>query len=427
MNCTECKELFVEYVEGLLDESQKQAISEHLISCRNCKTTFDEFTDIQERLVSNSNKVKNSSIENKVIDRIVREQNVKIKTLGKEDFAPKIRSKIMKSTFVKLAAAAVIVIAVLIGLNPFKTNITFGEVVAPILNAGTIAYDLFLGSENESNQFHDIVVGKIIRRDMPNYAMTMVIDLENKKMLSLTKQNKTAVYLDIQGPIQERTQNYIDFLKKIIQDNKDNYRKLGLLEIDGQKAIGFEAGNANEKALIYANPETALPIRIEITLGKMFAILKNFQFDIPVDASLFSMVVPDGYFVPKAAIDLTGASEDDFLECLRFWAERLNNGVFPDSISSQIAMRQIASLGQKFSQMNITEQEATQMGQSFGKGIIFIQLLETRNEGKYVGAGVKFGDKNRAIFWYKPEGSANYRVIYGDLHVEDVSAVKLPR
>jgi len=44
----------------------------------------------------------------------------------------------------------------------------------------------------------------------------------------------------------------------------------------------------------------------------------------------------------------------------------------------------------------------------------------------YKSAGVKLGDAEKILFWYRPEGAANYRVIYGDLHVADVAADRLP-
>jgi hypothetical protein len=41
--------------------------------------------------------------------------------------------------------------------------------------------------------------------------------------------------------------------------------------------------------------------------------------------------------------------------------------------------------------------------------------------------GAKLGDAGRAIFWYKPAGSETYRAVFGDLHIGDVEADKLPR
>ena len=41
--------------------------------------------------------------------------------------------------------------------------------------------------------------------------------------------------------------------------------------------------------------------------------------------------------------------------------------------------------------------------------------------------GVKIGDADKILFWYRPERAANYRALYGDLHAGDVSDDKLPK
>ena len=83
MNCTECKELMIEYIEDLLDESQKQAVSEHLKNCHSCQAEINEFTSIQGRLLNNGKRITQNNLEDKVMDNIVREQNVRLKTVAK--------------------------------------------------------------------------------------------------------------------------------------------------------------------------------------------------------------------------------------------------------------------------------------------------------------------------------------------------------
>ena len=48
---------------------------------------------------------------------------------------------------------------------------------------------------------------------------------------------------------------------------------------------------------------------------------------------------------------------------------------------------------------------------------------------RYLGKGVKLGDKNRIVCWYKlkdTEDPTTYRVLYGDLSVKDVAPKDLP-
>ncbi len=45
----------------------------------------------------------------------------------------------------------------------------------------------------------------------------------------------------------------------------------------------------------------------------------------------------------------------------------------------------------------------------------------------YVGEGVKLGDADKPVCWWRAEGSTTvYRMIYGDLSIRDVDAADLP-
>jgi hypothetical protein len=155
--------------------------------------------------------------------------------------------------------------------------------------------------------------------------------------------------------------------------------------------------------------------------------MKNFQLDPPIDDSLISMDVPPGYTLGQTDFDMSDATEQDFIESLRIWAEVMRDGMFPEAIGTENVMKQMPLLGEKMMALNLSEEEATQMGMSFGKGMLFHQILETGGEWHYAGAGVKLGDAEKEIFWYKLKDSENWRVIYGDLSVKDVAPENLPK
>ena len=53
-------------------------------------------------------------------------------------------------------------------------------------------------------------------------------------------------------------------------------------------------------------------------------------------------------------------------------------------------------------------------------------LLERKGDYGYKADGVKLGDANKIIFWYKPKDKPTYRALFGDLHAADVTADQLP-
>ena len=431
MNCTKCKELLIAYVEGLLDESPKQTVAEHLENCPACRVEADELTGLQERLVRNGKAVAQSDLENDVMNHIVREQNVRLKAAAKATQALKTRRTIMKSPMTKIAAAAVILIAVvLIGINPFGSTVTWAQVIEPILNASTVVFDMILGTDDTGIVSHEIVVGSRMRKtlsNMPN--MTMIIDTDNAKLLGLDSEAKTAVYVDITGDLGDRHRSYIKFVRQIIHQLQDGQvEELGEQVIDGQKVVVFVGRGQNEQVTIWADPQTAHPIRIEAKIGQEFSFtMKNFEFDADMDESLVSMDVPEGYTLQKTDVPLGNATEEDFIESLRIWAEIIGDGTFPEAIGSQCAMEDMPTLIQKVEAMQITEEQGTQIGMGFARGLMFHQMLENQGgDWHYAGAGVKLGDAQTVIFWYQPQGSATYRVIYGDLSVKDVAPEDLP-
>jgi hypothetical protein len=432
MNCQECKELLVGYVEGLLDESQRQTVTGHLKSCQLCRTELEAVSTLHNHLIANGKVLAQGDLENDVMGIIVREQNVRLKTTKKINKVISIGRIIMKSPITRMAAAAVIIFVVTVGILQFSGGtVTWAKVIEPILNARTIICDMIIGDDENNPVMHETIVDSRIRRTMSNIPnMTMVIDLDSANMLVLNSEAKTASYVDIQGDLRDRTQSYVNFLRNIIRKMKDNpnIENLGERIIYGRKAVGFTGRGPNEEVIIWADAKTALPIRIYIRVGQMCAILKNFELDAPVDDSLLSMDVPPGYTKKDTQFDLGNATEQDFVESLRVWARVLGDGTFPDAIGTESAMKEMPMLGQKLGELNLPEEQATQMGMAFGKGMLFHQIIDTRGDDwHYAGSGVKLGDADKAIFWYQPKGSQTYRVIYGDLSVKDVTVENLPK
>lgn len=338
----------------------------------------------------------------------------------------------MKSKITKAAAAAVIIFAVLIGINIFGGTVTFAKVAEQFLKARTVVYDFIIGDEeNNPVIMHEIVVGPRIRRTISNLpGMTQIIDMETGKMLALNDVDKTAAYVNIKGVLQERTRGYIEFVRKVLMELKDSQKvvKLGEQEIEGRKAIGFSGrGNNNQELKIWADPKTAVPIRVELRLGQLLVVFKNFQFDEPIDDSQVSMEVPEGYKLEEAEIDFTKGTEEDFIKSLRVWAEVLLDGKFPDAIGTERYMKQMPLIGEKLAQSGLSKDEAEKLAMALPRGMFFLQLLEIDDKYHYAGKGVKLGEADKAIFWYRPKEAEKYRVIYGDLSVKEVSKENLPK
>ncbi len=58
---------------------------------------------------------------------------------------------------------------------------------------------------------------------------------------------------------------------------------------------------------------------------------------------------------------------------------------------------------------------------------LFITIYRYQGDWYYFGKDATCGDPDTPIFWYSPEGSETYRVIYADLSVSDVAPDELPK
>lgn len=338
---------------------------------------------------------------------------------------------LMNSKWSKLAVAAVIAVAVLIGLQFVGgSSVTFAQAIAPILKASSAAFDILVGTEDPNTPvIHDMVMGSRIRRTLSNIPGNVsIIDLESKRILNLTEAKKEAAYIDLKGlpPIP----NYLDLLKNTIVKLQDSphfvVEDLGVRQIDGREAVGFLAKHPVIEITVWADSKTGLPVRIEQKEGQALYIVKNMRFDEPMNDSLFSMDVPEGYKLQQMEIDLNSATEADFIEGLRVLAERFNDGYFPDGVAVEDYLKQAASLTKKFEAMKLSDEEQMALGKAMQQFLLFTRFYKGEGKWYYRGKGVKLGEADKAIFWYRPKGSKTYRVIYGDLRVEDVAPENLP-
>jgi outer membrane lipoprotein-sorting protein len=123
MNCSECIEKLVEYIEGLLPEGQKQAVEAHLRDCQRCRTELQEITSLGKRITSDAKSKQLADFEDAVLNRIIREQHLKLKQADRLSRQPNIWRIIMKNRITKFAVAAAIIIAAALTVNTFHKSI----------------------------------------------------------------------------------------------------------------------------------------------------------------------------------------------------------------------------------------------------------------------------------------------------------------
>lgn len=355
---------------------------------------------------------------------------------------------IMTSKVTKLAAAAGIIIAVLAGINYFVGSIgvatpAFADIVRPFLSARTATFKGTMKVEGAPTQtFEGMFMEPARMRQTTAEGVTVISDLQQGKIITLVPAQKQAMVIEMQNIPEEKDQSQFNFFHEVrrrileAQETEDeSVEFLGEQEINGVLAIGYNVRKPAADMIIWANKETKMPIRLEISNGPVTNIMSNIVFDVELDESLFDLKIPEGYTVRTMQVDASEPTEKDLLEMFRIWAEHMD-GNLPSVLDMNASMefvkyqqKKMKEEGQELSEQEMMEKilgtQKTIMKMS--RGGMFVQQLPPDSDWHYAGKDVKFGDADRAIFWYRPKGSKTYRVIYGDLNVKDVTPENLPK
>jgi outer membrane lipoprotein-sorting protein len=303
-------------------------------------------------------------------------------------------------------------------------------------------------------------------------AMYQVLNLKTGKFMVVMPEQKKVMMLDMKGQLKaeagpgnvsvgvpdkaaEADRDFFGKLRRLVNEVRgsrpDEVQALGERVIGGRRAIGFHKKNYERGAdlELWADMETHLPALVIITTSitidgaasGLTVTMSDFEFDVPLEAGLFSLEVPPGFTVESRTLDATVPGEAEFAAGLGRWAE-MQDGAFPAkldvysaaavmarNIASQMAAKEEAGSlpPDEAAAPEMPSQEMMDEAMKVQRVIIFISKLTTdKIDWAYVGNGVRLGEATKPIFWYRPAGAATYRVIYGDLSIRDLAPAALP-
>lgn len=285
-----------------------------------------------------------------------------------------------------------------------------------------------------------------------------IIDLKNNRIVILDTTRKEAVTMTGEAAGQMSTLSPVPLVEVVrnhfrtdrIADN--GLQELGKRQTNGIETIGFRSEINGEVVDVWVDSTTHLPVEIRIHLVipsritggaevNRWRVMTDFEFDVDVDSSLMSTDVPDGYTqraFPELHVDRSAASLDDLISMLSACA-KINDSQFPRSLMmmNATAGTPMAILKQHANELDKTlasgseaEQEAalksvTEFGALLGRSSAFLFGLTKENQLRYFG-GARLNDVDRPLLWYSPNADENFKVVYADLSVKDVTADKLP-
>jgi len=215
---------------------------------------------------------------------------------------PNIWRIIMKSKITKFAAAAVIIIAVFVGIHYFggsMENVAFADVMQNIKNARTLTYRNVITSADQDPQVVETMVLEphLMRVELPD-GRVWILDHGEGKTLVLDSTNKQTII----SSTPQKALNLYDTFRNFRDIPDFSVSNIGRRTIDGVQVVGFQLTRENDEnvRIVWANLQTSLPIRIEQTVkdenGQVIkTVTTNIVFDAELDQSLFRLDPPKGY------------------------------------------------------------------------------------------------------------------------------------
>ena len=343
--------------------------AEHLKGCRGCQAELKELEGLRARLVSNGQAMGRSDLETEVMNRVIREQSLRLRKVAAENRIIKLRRFVMRSPIVKIAAAAVIILAVIFGVQFFvggSTSVLLADVLAKAEQAQAFMYRLKMkttgnvqpGQPVGDQQIEATVTISTEYGMKMDMNMNMVVNGVSQKMRQLMYilPNEKKVYMimpeqkqymqmefsdDLVARMKKQSNDPRELLRQIVNSK---YTDIGKSVIDGVEVEGFQTtdpacfgGMAEDaKVTLWVDRKTELPVREKIYYKmneqmQMEGELHDFQWYVQVNASEFEPVIPQDYTTMlPGGYKLPTGNEEGAIEGLRFCEQLL--GRYPRKI-----------------------------------------------------------------------------------------------
>ncbi|UCD50111.1 MAG: zf-HC2 domain-containing protein [Phycisphaerales bacterium] len=469
MNCAECQEQLVPYIEQLLDEAQAEQVARHLQECPSCQAELEGLQTLQARLVSNGKAVAQSDLEEDVMNRIIREQSVRLKSATQASASLRLRRLIMNNPTTRVAAAAAVIVACVAGMMLWQgtESIALADVLAKVeqiqaymFKSTTTMEDPTMGTSTTestvllSNDYGMRVDQSSVDAETGEESQVEMYVLPQEKaivMLHLSEKQYARVTLDDATLENSKIENRDPraMLKHLLACE---YRDLGRSVVDGYQVQGFETTDPkflggiarNHRMTLWVDVDTWLPVRSETETEVSEGIRAtgaeyDFQWGVAVHASQFEPDIPDD-FTPHQMNNFRqpSYSEQGFIEALQLAVEF--TGHYPDGLSHDslrsltMEITQAITTGDSPAAQQWREQikaagskeAAIRMGQERMMKLTSLTMFNLLLAGQqkdpvYHGDVVTPADVELPLMRWKA-ADGQYRVIFGDLHAETVSA-----
>lgn len=359
---------------------------------------------------------------------------------------------IMKNKMVRLAVAAVIIIAVLAGINHFGGSIdgsttAWASLVERVMKIDTFTYRMKMTMANvpqSQNMEMEIFVYNSLEHGlrMDTYMedklmSTTYIDPQTKAILSVIHDQKKYIKIQMNDEQFREYQLKNDPREMIKGFMKYPFTELGVSDINGVQAEGimtsdpnvFEGAFNDAKAELWVDIESDLPIMMKIVATGENSIiidmvLDDFQWNVSLNIAELEPNIPADYGI-IADVELPGDDGKVVAEGLGICADILAK--YPEELAIMVVTKELADNIAKDIDPDNPKSNEEAIERIIKAQVMcgfYADMVKKGKEPAYYGKNVTVGDGEAVLMRWKVDDD-KYRVIFGDLTIEDVSFQEL--
>jgi len=368
---------------------------------------------------------------------------------------------IMRSKLPKLAAAAVIVIAVLIGLHiSGDNNVAWAKVIENVERIMTVAYKM----DMKMKGFPGVPQGESLDIDLDakmeydkgfflaatTHAGKEVVETKSYVMfdqdaiVTVLPKQKKYIKMKLTGELlKEMKKENGDPRSTLRQMMEYEYTELGHDTIDGIRVEGIEVTDPamlhgmvdTLVARLWCDVKTDLPVLMTIkgTADNGAVVwdmtLRDYGWNVEIEPGLLEPNIPDDYeMLAEAEIGGGGKDGKDLVESLRFFSE-MADGRYPSSLTGMTVINEFVQIvrAKPADQQPNDEEVKAMMGKIVNLqmiGMAYGTMVQDGNDPAYYGDKVTAEFPHAVLVRWKISDDV-YRVILGDLSIKDVTPKKL--
>jgi len=369
---------------------------------------------------------------------------------------------IMNKQLIKLAAAAIIVIAAIIGLNIMRKTggVAWGDLVERVDKIQTVVYQMKMKMKGmtgipegktaeinmEAKQMYEkgFYINSVTKLDDDESKTRTWVLFDQEAIVSLIPEKKKYIKMKLTGDLLEKMKEENGDPKEMLKRTmKYGYKKLGRNKINGITAEGIEVTDPAMGAGMFDKLVTRLWCDVKNDLPVLMTMkgstndgemvmditIEDFNWDVEIDPAELVPDIPADYeLLAETEVGGTAGREKDLIDMLRFFAETAD-GRYPSSLTGMTVVTEfVKAIRIKFAGQ---EPNDVQTKELMGKvvsyqmiGMTYAAMVKDGNEPAYYGDKVNAEFPNAVLMRWKLSEDRN-RVIFGDLSIRDVTSDEL--